>query len=628
MLETINPSEPTLIDKLLADQRELSAVTRFSRQHARQEIPAQAKYYRDLIPLSLPKKGEQYAFEVDLDKCSGCKACVTACHNLNGLAENETWRSVGSLHGGTAAEPVHKTVTTACHHCVDPACLNGCPVLAYEKDPVTGIVHHLDDQCIGCSYCVMKCPYEVPQYHKKKGIVRKCDMCSSRLLENEAPACVQSCPNEAIRITVVGKAQIATETTTRSQVVPGAPASNYTIPTTRYRTERELPANTQPADFTRLKPAAAHPPLVIMLVLTQLSVGMFCVAALGESLFDASGIEFQKLYSLAALSFGGLGLAASTLHLGRPLQAWRAFLGWRKSWLSREIIFFGVYFHLAAAQIATLWFPLPVPKSLLEASVVISGLIGVFCSVMVYVDTRRTLWSLRLSGAKFFGTTILLGVAASVALSLVLGNTVLNLLIAALIIISAAKLGWEAKCLTTGCRAGHSTAKKAKPLNANSEVATAKASGSTGDPPVPGGDSPPGTGETHELFCTSFSRTSVASVPSGQWPDGTGGSPVLPVPTSEFRLNADEATTWSAQQSARLQTGILRWATVARFVCGSLGGMIFPGALLALTHWAALEFVPGLSVGSFALCLAGELLERHLFFTTVVAPKMPGGLFE
>src|ERR1043165_7380188 len=104
-------SERTINDKLLEDHRELTAAERFSRRHSSHELPAQAKYYRDLIPLSLPKKGEQYAFEVDLDKCSGCKACVTACHNLNGLAENETWRSVGSLHGGTAAAPFQMTVT-------------------------------------------------------------------------------------------------------------------------------------------------------------------------------------------------------------------------------------------------------------------------------------------------------------------------------------------------------------------------------------------------------------------------------------------------------------------------------------------------------------------------------------
>ena len=87
----------TLIDDLLAEQQKLTAVDRFSRLHETNGLPAQAKYYRDLIPLTKPQPGQQYAFEVDLDKCSGCKACVTACHSLNGLDETETWRSVGLL---------------------------------------------------------------------------------------------------------------------------------------------------------------------------------------------------------------------------------------------------------------------------------------------------------------------------------------------------------------------------------------------------------------------------------------------------------------------------------------------------------------------------------------------------
>src|SRR6266446_5809635 len=193
----------TLIDDLLDEQQFLTPVTTFSRKHERQTLPAQAKYYSDLIPLSSPPPGEQYAFAVDLDACTGCKACVSACHNLNGLEEEETWRDVGMIHGGSADAPYQQNVTTACHHCVDPACLNGCPVDAYDKDAETGIVRHLDDQCIGCQYCVLKCPYDVPKYSKKRGIVRKCDMCFNRLARDEAPACTQACPSGAITIQIV-----------------------------------------------------------------------------------------------------------------------------------------------------------------------------------------------------------------------------------------------------------------------------------------------------------------------------------------------------------------------------------------------------------------------------------------
>ena len=68
----------TLIDDLLAEQRTLTAVERFAQKHERHELPAQAQYYRDLIPLNKPQAGEQYAFAVNLDTCTGCKACVSA----------------------------------------------------------------------------------------------------------------------------------------------------------------------------------------------------------------------------------------------------------------------------------------------------------------------------------------------------------------------------------------------------------------------------------------------------------------------------------------------------------------------------------------------------------------------
>jgi formate dehydrogenase iron-sulfur subunit len=415
----------TLIDDLLAEQQLLTPVAKFARAHEK-EGPAQAKYYRDLIPLSLPARGQQYAFAVNLDACTGCKACVTACHNLNGLDAEETWRDVGVLFGGTVAEAVQQTVTTACHHCVDPACMNGCPVDAYHKDPITGIVRHLDDQCIGCQYCILKCPYDVPKYSKKRGIVRKCDMCSSRLAAAEAPACVQACPNEAISITIVNK-ELITQERKRTNFLPGAPDSSYTLPTTQYRSSKNLPADMTPGDFYYIKPEHPHLPLVVMLVLTQLSVGGFLEGVTLRLLFPADLMgRLAPVHSLVALFLGLLAVGASTMHLGRPLYAWRALAGLKTSWLSREIVAFGLFAGCALVYAGSFWlpaisqwvsFPLwcelssPPLRNALGICVILSGLAGVLCSIMIYQDTRLTFWRTRMTSHKFLGTMLMLGPA-------------------------------------------------------------------------------------------------------------------------------------------------------------------------------------------------------------------------
>ncbi len=397
--------EPTtLIDELLAQQKSLTAAARFAQVHGQGALPAQARYYRDLIPLTAPLPGQQFAFEVDLDQCSGCKACVTACHALNGLDDDEVWRSVGLLH----ADGLQKTVTTACHHCVDPACLNGCPVLAYEKDSTTGIVKHLDDQCIGCGYCVMMCPYEVPKFSARRGIVRKCDMCSSRLSAGEAPACVQACPNEAIRITLVDREEVSSRfaAATGNTFLPDSPNPLLTGPTTQYRSAEPLPSVLRGADHAEVQPAQAHPPLVLFLVLTQMSVGGFLLAPL---LGAAS-----RLSASISLAAALLGLAASVAHLGQPFKSWRAFLGFRRSWLSREILAFGAFAPLAVLLTLSFWLPGPLLlrlQQLLAVTVWLTGIGGVLCSVMVYHGTRREFWSWPGTTIRFLGTSLLLGSA-------------------------------------------------------------------------------------------------------------------------------------------------------------------------------------------------------------------------
>ena len=438
-------SDRTLIDELLAEQQSLTAAERFARKYEDGALPAQARYYRELIPLNQPQAGEQYAFGVDLDACTGCKACVSACHSLNGLDEDETWRDIGLVHGGTREEPYQQTVTTACHHCVEPACLEGCPVRAYEKDAETGIVRHLDDQCIGCQYCVLKCPYDVPKYSKKRGIVRKCDMCQSRLAANEAPACVQACPSGAITIRIVSKSEVIKRAIPGERLLPGAFDSHYTKPTTSYVTRKSMPADARAGDSAALRLEHAHAPLIAMLVLTQIAAGIFASASViafaNPQLFTPTKVPL----SIAGLAILQLGLGVSVLHLGRPLGAWRAFLGLRTSWMSREIFTFGAFAGAAAGFVASsVWAPiafLAVPFAHLTT---LLAFVGVACSAMVYVDTRRPFWRSYLTFTKFFGTALLLGSAgAGAVLAWFAPGEGARAFAVAATVIRAALFGWE-----------------------------------------------------------------------------------------------------------------------------------------------------------------------------------------
>jgi formate dehydrogenase iron-sulfur subunit len=409
-----------LVGTLLLEQGNLSAVERFAQFHEDCDEPLQGRYYSALLPASPPGPGQQLAFEVDLDRCSGCKACVAACHTLNGLDEGESWRDVGLLIGGMPELPVIQHFTSACHHCADPACLNACPVDAFEKDPHTGIVRHLDDQCFGCRYCTMACPYDAPKFHAGKGIIRKCDMCSDRLAAGEAPGCVQACPHEAIRIRVVDTAEIVARAESAGNL-PGEADRRYTLPATHYRTTHlNGPGGVSTRDDQHVEPEQAHWPLIVMLVLTQLSVGGFAVELLGLLGGEADGLATGLNRGLC-LGFGLLGLAASVWHLGRPQYAYRALIGIRHSWLSREVLAFGLFGGLATVEVALefvgpdAWGMTHGFRAGLLGMVVFLGAAGVACSVLVYHVVRRPFWRASLGGVKFGGTAIVLGLATALA---------------------------------------------------------------------------------------------------------------------------------------------------------------------------------------------------------------------
>lgn len=559
-------SSDVLVQEMLRDQQDLTAVALFSREHDHRVVPAQSRYYSKLLPLTAVGPGQQYAFEVDLDRCSGCKACVTACHALNGLDDTETWRDVGLLIGGSESTPVMQHVTAACHHCLEPGCMAACPVNAYEKDALTGIVRHLDDQCFGCQYCTLACPYNVPKYHAGKGIVRKCDMCSNRLSQGEAPACVQACPHEAIAIRVVDIDRVR-ENAEVDQFLPAAPEPYLTLPTTTYKSKRVFPRNMLPADYYSISPQHPHWPLIIMLVLTQLSVGAFAVGSLLELSLTAEQVGgFRPIHATGAMVLGLLALGASTCHLGRPLYAFRGILGFRHSWLSREIVAFGAFAGLAVPLAGMCWlsalpatvnhawvkqFAPHVPQLSLAVSVV--GLLGVFCSVMIYVFTKRELWSFERTLIRFGLTTVQLGLA----------TTWLMLAVAGLLMPRDVWL--------------------------------------------------PLSGRVTESLATALIITTVLKL----------------VYDISLLVHLTNFRNTPLKRSALLVVGPLRSYSLARLICGTVGGVLVPLSLLSTTSGVVSHsgLVNILTVSLlWSGCVVGELMERYLFFAAVSSSRMPGGV--
>ena len=241
------------------------------------------------------------------------------------------------------------------------------------------------------------------------------------------------------------------------------------MPTTEYVTKRAFPRNLLPADFYQVRTGHPHLPLVFMLVLTQLSVGAFAVEFFLRRLFPQLATA-RAYHAVIALAAGLLALGASVFHLGRPKYAFRAVIGLRTSWLSREILAFGAFAGAAAAYAACVWrgaltallhlptlpgwLAAPTASDALGTLVVVSGLAGVGCSVMLYVKTAREWWSGARTAFRFFATAAVLGLATTLVSLLAFGcgpsgRVCVGVTLAArlLAIATGVKLAWEASIL-------------------------------------------------------------------------------------------------------------------------------------------------------------------------------------
>jgi formate dehydrogenase iron-sulfur subunit len=341
------------------------------------------------MPSRTPGPGEQYRFHFDGSKCIGCHCCEVACSEQNNLPAEVHWRRVGEIEGGTYPLAQRLHLSMGCNHCLEPSCLIGCPVDAYQKDGATGLVLHNADTCIGCQYCVWNCPYGVPQFNPERGVVGKCDMCHGRLAEGDTPACVNACPEQAISIEIVNQLQWMEEFQLSANA-PGLPVAETTISTTRITMPAMLP-DMRKADYSRVRPEHPHWPLVLMTVVTQFSVGSFLAQWL-------TGGHEPSL----ALTAGLLALFVSTLHLGRPIHAYRALKMWRRSWLSREVLFFSCFAASATIYAAT-------GNSVAGFTTSLFGSAGVVASAWIYLVPARPAWGMVHTPISFFLAAVLLG---------------------------------------------------------------------------------------------------------------------------------------------------------------------------------------------------------------------------
>ena len=152
---------------------------------------------------------------IDISKCIGCKACQAACMEWNDVRDDvgtckgsydnppdlteHSWTLMRFYEEETADRGLQLLIVKdGCLHCEDPGCLRACPAPGAIVQYANGIVDFQQEQCIGCGYCQTGCPFDIPRFSMKDQKAYKCTLCSDRVAVGLEPACVKTCPTQAL----------------------------------------------------------------------------------------------------------------------------------------------------------------------------------------------------------------------------------------------------------------------------------------------------------------------------------------------------------------------------------------------------------------------------------------------
>ena len=142
----------------------------------------------------------ELAFFIDYSRCIGCQACVQACE------ECDTHRGRSLIHLETIERRDSvQTAPQVCMHCEDPICAQVCPADAIKQTAEGVVQSSLKPRCIGCSNCVLACPFGVPKYDGAADQMMKCDMCYDRTSTGRRPMCATVCPSGALAFTTIAE---------------------------------------------------------------------------------------------------------------------------------------------------------------------------------------------------------------------------------------------------------------------------------------------------------------------------------------------------------------------------------------------------------------------------------------